>query len=100
MLEDEQTFVFYAQKYVDHHLKKKKAKQTITFVWGSKTLDLGPNEYGLAIHKGDNQMIFTFTRDELIEGYGTSEWKERLVSRSDEIFDIIGYDNANDSSCR
>jgi hypothetical protein len=85
MFEFEESLVFYAQKYVSHLLKKKASKEIDDPVWGRKSLDLGKDEYGLIVPKDNKRLAFTFTRGELIKGYGTSEWKERLLAKTNEI---------------
>jgi len=83
--EYEQSLVFYAQKYVVYQLKKKRPKKMADPLWSSKSVDLDPDEYGLTIQKGKKKNIFTFTKDELIEGYGSRAWKDRLLARIKEI---------------
>jgi len=87
--EYEQSYIFYAEKFVIHHLKKKVPEKTGHLLWGGMTLGLGPEEYGLVIHIGEKRMIFTFTKNELIKGYGNREWKNRLLARIDEILNKI-----------
>ncbi len=54
-------------------------------MWGGTGLNLGADEYGLVIYKGKKKTVFTFTKDELINGYGSTEWKNRLLKRINEI---------------
>ena len=84
--EYEQSLVFYAQKYVISQLKKKASKKITDLMWGSTSLNLGPDEYGLIIYKGKKKSVFPFTKDELIEDYGSTKWKTRLLARVNEIF--------------
>jgi len=83
--EYEQSLIFYAQRYIIYQLKKNGPKEMDDLVWGRKSLDLGPDEYGLIVPKDSKRIAFTFTKDELIEGYGSREWKDRLLARTKEI---------------
>ena len=85
MFEYNNSLVFYAQKYVASQLVRKATKKSIDPVWGSKSLNLGPDEYGLIVSKDKKRIAFTFTKAELIEGYGTSEWKDRLSTKTNNI---------------
>ena len=87
--EDERSFVFYAQRYVVDQLKKKRPKKMADPLWSSKSVDLDPDEYGLTIQKGKKKNIFIFTKDELIKGYGSRAWKNRLLARIKEILRTI-----------
>lgn len=84
-----QIFVIYAQNYIIDQLKKKGPKEMSGFSWGSKNLGPGPDKYGLTIQKDEGKKIFTFTKDKLIEGYGSREWKDRLLARIKEILKKI-----------
>ncbi|MBA7585233.1 hypothetical protein ES708_27204 [subsurface metagenome] len=86
MSDYERSLVFYAQKYVVSQLAKKASKEMVGFIWGSKNPDLGPDEYRLTIQKGKKKLVFPFTKDELIEDYGSTKWKTRLLIRVNEIF--------------
>lgn len=81
----EDSLVFYAQKYIISQLARKAAKEMAGLIWGNKSLDLDPDEYGLIVNKDKKRIAFTFTRAELIEGYGSSEWKARLLDKIDKI---------------
>jgi len=85
MFEFEESLIFYAQKYINTKLARKTSKKTLDLIWGSKGLNLGPDEYGLIVPKDKKKLSFTFTKAELIEGYGTSEWKDRLLARINKI---------------
>ena len=89
MFEFEESLIFYAQKYISTELARKTSKKTVDLIWGSKSLNLGPDEYGLIVPKDKKKLSFTFTKVELIEGYGTSEWKDRLLARIDKILKRI-----------
>jgi len=83
--EYEKNLIFYAQKYIIYQLKKKGPKKMAGLLWSSKSVNLGPDEYGLTIQKGKKKNLFSFTKDELIEEYGSREWKDRLLARITEI---------------
>jgi len=51
MSDYEQSLIFYAQKYIVFQLKKKASKKITDLMWGSTSLNLGPDEYGLTIQK-------------------------------------------------
>jgi len=89
MFEYEESLVFYAQKYVSVLLKRKASKEVGDPIWGSKSLDLGMDEYSLIFPKDKKRLVFTFTRGELIKGYGTCEWKDRLLVRINKILKRI-----------
>lgn len=86
MSDYEQSLIFYAQKYIVFQLKKKASKKITDLMWGSTSLNLGPDEYGLTIQKGKKKLVFPFTKDELIEDYGSAKWKTILLTRVNEIF--------------
>jgi len=88
--EYEQSLIFYAQKYIIFQLKKKGSKEMADPLWSSKSVNLDPDEFGLTIHTGKKKNIFTFTKDELIKGYGSRAWKDRLLARIKEILKKIG----------
>ncbi len=74
-----------AQNLIKNQLGKKLREEMIGLMWGGASLKLGPNQYGLVIYKGKKKTVFTFTKDELIKGYGSTEWKKRLLVRINEI---------------
>ena len=85
IFEYEQIFIIYAQNYVIDQLKKKGPKEMAGLIWGSKNLGLGPDKYGLTIQKDEKKKIFTFTKDELIGGYGSCKWKNRLLDKIEKV---------------
>ena len=83
--EYENRLVVHAQQYVTGLLETKTHKEKIHPIWGNKSLDLGPDEYGLIVSKDEKRIAFTFTRIELTEGYGASVWAERLLAKTNKI---------------
>lgn len=74
-----------AQNFISTQIQKKTLDTMSGSIWGTKSLNLGPNEYGLVIYQVKEKVIFPFTRSELIEGYGSREWKTRLLTRVNKI---------------
>ena len=89
MFEQEQSQIFYAQKFVEHHLRKARPKRSNSFRWGGITMGLDSGEIGLAIQQGEDEKIYSFTEDELLDGYGTSLWKVQLFARITEILNDV-----------
>lgn len=83
--EYEDRLVVYAQQYITGLLETKALKETVQPIWGNKSLDLDPDEYGLIVTKDKKRIAFTFTKAELVTGYGTERWAERLLSKTNEI---------------
>ena len=81
----EPIYISKAQQFIRTQLEKKVSDKMIGLMWGGTGLKLRPNQYGLVIYKGKEKMVFTFTKDELIKGYGSTEWKKRLLARINEI---------------
>jgi hypothetical protein len=81
----EPIYIAQAQKFIGTQLKKKASDKMIGLMWGGTSLKLGPNQYGLVIYKSKKKTVFKFTKDELIKGYGSTEWKKRLLVRINEI---------------
>ena len=81
----EPIYISKAQKFIRTQLEKKASDQIIGLMWDGTSFNLGPNEYGLVIYKGKKKTVFTFTKDELIKGYGSTEWKIRLLKKINEI---------------
>jgi hypothetical protein len=82
----EPIYISKAQKFIRTQLEKKASDKMIGLMWGGTGLNLGPDEYVLVIYKGKKKTVFKFTKDELIKGYGSTEWKTRLLARVNEIF--------------
>ncbi len=74
-----------AQQFIRTQLEKKAPEKMVSLMWGGTSLKLGPDEYGLVIYKCKKKRVFKFTKDELIKGYGSTEWKKRLLVRINEI---------------
>ncbi|MBA7547521.1 hypothetical protein ES705_39943 [subsurface metagenome] len=70
-------------------MEKKVSDKIIGLMWGGTGLNLGQDEYGLVIYKGKKKTVFKFTKDELIKGYGSTEWKNRLLKRINEILSSL-----------
>jgi len=85
IFQHEQIFSIYAQNYIFNQLKRKGPIEMGGLFWGSKNLGLGPDEYGLIVNKGKKKIVFTFPRAELIERYGSSEWKAWLLDKIEKI---------------
>ncbi len=81
----EPIYISKAQKFIRTQLEKKASDKMIGLMWGGTGLNLGPDEYVLVIYKGKKKTVFKFTKDELIKGYGSTEWKSRLLKRINEI---------------
>ena len=75
----EPIFISKAQIFIKTQLEKKLREKMIGLMWVGTSLKLGPNKYGLVIYKGKKKTVFKFTKDELIKGYGSTEWKSRLL---------------------
>jgi uncharacterized protein YqgQ len=89
MLEDDGHRVLYAQNYVTGLLEAEASNESIDPIWGSKSLDLEPSEYGLIVSQGKKRISFTFTKAELTAGYGTGIWAKRLQVKADTILKSI-----------
>ena len=81
----EPIYISKAQKFIRTQLEKKVSDKMIGLMWGGTGLNLGQDEYGLVIYKGKKKTVFKFTKDELIKGYGSTEWKIRLLNKINEI---------------
>jgi len=81
----EPIYIAQAQKFIRTQLEKKASDKRVSLMWGGTGLKLGPNQYGLVIYKDKKKTVFKFTKDELIKGYGSTEWKKRLLVRINEI---------------
>ncbi len=81
----EPIYIAKAQQFIRNQLEKKLRGKMIGLMWGGTGLKLGPNQYGLVIYRGEKKTVFKFTKDELIKGYGSTEWKKRLLARINEI---------------
>lgn len=85
MTDDRVFMIRGAQNFIINQIEKQTPGNMIGAVWGTTSLDLGKGEYGLAIYKGKQKIVFTFTKKELIENYGSKNWKIRLLTRVNEI---------------
>jgi hypothetical protein len=81
----EPIYIAQAQKFIRTQLEKKASDKRVSLMWGGTGLKLGPNQYRLVIYKDKKKTVFKFTKDELIKGYGSTEWKNRLLKRINEI---------------
>ena len=81
----EPIYISKAQKFIRTQLEKKASDKMIGLMWGGTGLNLGQDEYGLVIYKGKKKTVFKFNKDELIKGYGSTEWKIRLLNKINEI---------------
>ena len=85
MTDDRAFMIRGAQNFIVNQIEKKTAGNMIGAVWGTTRLDLVKGEYELAIYKVKKKIVFTFTKKELIEEYGSKNWKIRLLTRVNEI---------------
>ncbi len=85
MIDDYTYMILGAQKYITTQIEKKMPEKILSSVWGTTDLNLGPDEYGLVIYRGKKKLVFRFTKNELIEDYGSTKWRTRLLRRVTEI---------------
>jgi hypothetical protein len=87
MMTDDHTYMILgAQNLIKNQIEKKMRDKMVGCIWGKPSLGLGPNEYELVIYRGEKKLIVPFNRGELIEDYGSTKWKKRLLARVNEIF--------------
>ena len=81
MTDDSAYMIMGSQKFITNQIEKKMPDKMLGLVWGTTSFDFGPDEYGLVINRGKKKLVFPFTKNELIEDYGSTKWKNRLLTR-------------------
>jgi len=74
-----------ALEFVINQLQKAKPGTIKALSWSQDEINSLVEEIKLTLCAEDTSYIFIFTEKELVEGYGTKIWKERLISRVNEI---------------
>ena len=85
MTDDYAYMIKGAQNFISTQIQKKWPDKMLGSNWDRKSIDFGPDEYGLVIYRGKKKLVFSFTKDELIEDYGSTTWKVKLLTRVNEI---------------
>ena len=77
-----------AQDYVTRELHKYGKINGMT--WNQDPLDPAFGLYRLAVFRGGEKSVFTFSKSELIENYGSQQWEKELRSHIGEILTELG----------
>jgi len=74
-----------AQEYIVTQLENAKPDSIDAFIWDQREVNALIEEVRLTVHFADQDFVFTFTEEELIQDYGSKKWESRLNGRVKEI---------------
>ena len=74
-----------AQDFIARELQRKSAGRVDAMSWGQGPKDLPAGIYRLTVFHGGEQSIFTFTKYDLRENYGSRQWKKELRTQVGDI---------------
>jgi len=77
-----------AQDYVTRELQE--YGKTNGMTWNQDPLDSAFGIYRLAVFRGGEKSVFTFSKSELLENYGSQQWEKELRSHIGEILTELG----------
>jgi len=74
-----------AQNFIARELQKKGTGRVDTVNWAQGPHDAATGIHRLIVLRGGEKSIFTFTKYELLENYGSKEWVKQLRGHIGEI---------------
>ena len=81
-----------AKNFITRELQQRGAGRIDAMNWGQGPRDLVPSIYRSTISLGREKSIFTFTKYELLEDYGSKQWKKELRGHVGDILWDLRYE--------
>jgi hypothetical protein len=74
-----------AQNFIARELQKKGTGRVDAVNWGQGPQDVAAGIYQLAVFRGSEKSVFTFSKFELLENYGSKQWEKQLRGHISDI---------------